>query len=370
MALEKLCKIFRFARTAAKNVRGSTIPINSAELSKAENAISKAADSSCGLKLPAIETDVCQFKTDMSLTPDFLKSLLRTEGKTNTEKIINMKDKMLRAMGYKNPELLDIKINNSMDYFMGFEPESGKLILNEAFIDSPLMCSDLSEAIALLRHEFDHLDKFVKTYKYAGADKFLSSLKQRANTLGIKNQKVNLDFYKQMSKEVDITNFEGKTWLEAISDVKASNVKENTNYFDEFLNEYFYAGQKLEESAYGIQSKVQETFGKSPLTFYDVHYNDFDKVLKALENVPEKTRGQTFHDLYQASYIMQQTGDISLVKALTQKPETLTSKILDKFKSIELHLPTLQEKREVLLTVQNWLNSGKYTIEDILPTLI
>ena len=112
LAIDLIERTAKFARTCGKESILATKPQNLAHINFAS------------LKpLKPLNADVCTFTKDPTLAPELLDDLLKVKG-TQTEQVMQIKDRFLKAMGYK-PELVreghfqGSTIDMSVDFFDG-----------------------------------------------------------------------------------------------------------------------------------------------------------------------------------------------------------------------------------------------------------
>ena len=151
-------------------------------LCKKAKSASKIAVAKTGQHKPVTElTDSTSrfIRVDKSLNPEFLKGLLKIEGKTPLDTYTKIKDEILKAMGFKHPEALKVSLTNSEDAIAEFMFKSGEIHICDTKLPK-------EEIIATLRHELDHMEKFVKIYKSSGKETFAKAIIAYRKLNGVK----------------------------------------------------------------------------------------------------------------------------------------------------------------------------------------
>ena len=156
--------------------------------------------------------DVVQFTQNSYLSEPFVKSLTKIKGKDAIETFCMIKDSILRRMGYSTPEVINVERANVFqdlaNVSAGWCGHSAKFVIGELGVNS-----SLENQISIMFHEIDHMDKFVKLYKSLGEEKFVQLLSKKDPI-----QKVNLGAYRELSKNLDVTNFSSHKWSKAYLD--------------------------------------------------------------------------------------------------------------------------------------------------------
>ncbi len=330
-----------------------------------------------GLRLTApIRTDVCTFAKDSSLAPELLDDLLKIKG-SQAEKVGQIKDRFLRAMGYKNPELVKLgnKVGNGS---LAFDFMSGCLSVRQT--EFPI-----ETLVAFVRHELDHLDKFAKLVKAEGVDTAEIALKTGIFKYVSKIDKsFDRDFWLKMSKDADITNFNTKKYIEALENYRydVTNGAQSTSAYHLYNGWHSYCANELEKSAYAIQKKVLKIYGVDDTTAYDFYGESFGRIKKLLMKLNENRNvyepkgflgNTTFDELY--CYSIARTEPLG-VEHLKYVREVLNSKVprnpkklqqvVEDVNAIEQRCSAdMNRSLKVFDTVYNWLKEEKFTLNDI-----
>ena len=292
-----------------------------------------------GLRLaPASEAigDTWHFTmSDQSLNPDFLQSLLEIKGEP-IEKAQEIVSRILKSMGYENSKV-KVLIEDCGHASAAFDELRGTFLISEKAMKA---CEELPILIALLRHEAEHLDQFVKLYKALGKDAFVDLMKtdtvekpiqkivpsefpkkflpkknlsdifllyvpNSTSTADIKKvDNKTIEKFRRMFGEVkkdvkDRNLFESKcpqninfefyeTMSQQVSlqnfDVAAisQGVKNYTHAGDTMSSIYEYIHNPLEDAAYNVQRKVLSCYGKNATLYPDVFPKNYEKLLELM----------------------------------------------------------------------------------------
>lgn len=329
-----------------------------------------------GLKFaPKIKGDICAFSKDTSLAPELLDDLLHVKG-TKAEKVEQIKNRFLRAMGYKNPELVKLD-NQTYNCDLAVDFMDGKLSFNDK--DFPIQY-----LIAGERHELDHIDKFAKLIKAEGVEKVENALLTGVHKHFTKIEKpFDREFWIKMSKDADITGFDSKKYLEALENYRYDTLKQTqqTSFYRGYLDRYLYCTNELEKSAYGYTKKVLKHYGVDDTTQYDLCAVEFGKVKNLLEKIgksPNRPEGFTgiinFEQLYTASICLPDPAAVKHLRYLidvgkgkiAQNPEKFQEAI-DALNEISMRPCQGRDVVQHMDNVYNWLKEGKFTFDDVLP---
>lgn len=239
-----------------------------------------------GLKLaPSLDYDMVTFSKTSLFSETFVKSLTKIRGKNKTETIKKIKDEILSKMGYKNPSALEVKPLGFMlqkDLITaGFDPRKCTLIIGKEISNFKI-----EEAISVLYHELDHMDKFVKLYKALGAERFKACLKKTMES-NLPNKEwgklldfdksinINTKAYEALSKDISLEGFDVKKWSKAAQEYISGGSK----YCD--LKKYF--DNAFEVSAYNIESEIKRLLGQPTVTAKDYFPSNYSKMINLLK---------------------------------------------------------------------------------------
>lgn len=237
---------------------------------------------------PELARDTLQILNETPLSKTFMKSLTKVKGKDNIDTLSTIKNSILRKMGYKHPEILELK-SDTIEFTLaenlgaagGYSSELGNIYLSKKVLNLTQ-----EEQIAFLYHELDHMDKYVKLYKAVGENKFQAAIdKSRQNNTFLKNllgikgdlkSDINLDFYRKMSSDIDISKFDNHKWHKAIQEYQPITPK--------LTDQYKYFNNPLEISAYETESIVKNALGLPTKTARDLFPKNFKSIMSKLSD--------------------------------------------------------------------------------------
>ena len=268
-----------------------------------------------GLRLaPQATCDV--FKANVVkgyLSADFIKSLLNIKGKTQIETATLIKDEILTAMNYENSRTLKIVVNPLLRGSGSFNSVTGKI----SFSQIPESKEDL---IAILYHELDHMDKFVKLYKAKGTEAFEDLLKSSLKGSDLKSFKLNKDFYETMAKHVSLEGFSVNKYQRAVSKYRNFDL-------DELYDQFLYYQNALEKDAYSIQKQALSCLGKDGFVVADTFPKSYTMAARTLIKNPGKMNledddiEECLEGLYKLARLkcVEQTPDVVKLQKLISK---------------------------------------------------
>lgn len=253
---------------------------------------------------PQLTCDSTQFSNTSYISEPFVKSLTQIKGKDKLDTTIQIINTILRKMGYKHPEALNIELESpafviarKLGISAAFSPELGILNLSNNIIKLPI-----EQQIPFAYHEIDHIDKYVKLHKMIGEKHFQeltnefiknSPFYDAVTKSGIElNTTVNNNFYRKMSEGINIQNFDVKKWSKAFREYSGTSPR--------FIDQYKYYNNPLEISAYNLQSKINKILGLPTETTRDTFPKNYTSMINSL-----KRQGIT--DIHEQEIILQET---------------------------------------------------------------
>lgn len=236
---------------------------------------------------PNLACDTIQLSKTSYLSDSFVKSLTQIKGKDSSDTSKQIINTILKKIGYKHPENLNVGIDSlefmtakKLGYAAGFSPIQGSLYLSQEIIDLPI-----ERQISMFYHELDHMDKFVKLYKAVGEKQFRDLLIEATEHSPFYNilvkkglyvkPSINNDFYKKMSNEIDIQDFDVNTWSKA--------AREYSGITPRYCDQYKYFNNPLEISAYKLESKINRILGLPIETTRDEFPKNYKSMLDSLK---------------------------------------------------------------------------------------
>ena len=314
--------------------------------------------------------DTCHFThVDRSLNPEFLKGLLKIEGKNPEETYTLIKDEMLKAMGYKHPDSLGLlEVSGGLS---AYHPAGGHLYMNLSEV------ANKKQIIALIRHELDHMDKYVKMYKAKGKDAFakiiLGSDKKNYNpiTIEVILKNLNTKFYETMSKDVSIEGFDAEKYYRDMLDYQRIGKS--------LESKYKYYNSELEKDAYAVQRKVLEILGEKPIVLPDTFPSNYPTMLELLnkKGIPKQQQEDVIDILIIISQMQELkipnedikksiilSRDFQAGKEISAKDKAYLYKIFGKI----THNDLIDMGQKPYQQIEKWLREGKFSMEDVLNT--
>ena len=353
----------KFAKTYGKKSILATKPQNLASI-----------DFATLKPLRSLSTDVCTFPQDPTLAPEFLDDLLKVKG-TQTEQIMQIKDRFLRAMGYK-PELVREKGGaGNMNFGVDFLDGTLSLPRNKQL--------RLTLWIPAVRHEVDHLDKVAKIVKSEGVEAFESAIIERVQkqnaTLG---KPVDRDFWLKFSENADIRGFDSKKYLDAIKNyhVYLTRGSSSSTTYDIANIQHAYCRNELEKSAYAYQKKLLRYYGEDDTVPPDIYGETFGKIKEIIDKYTAENKikpiknfsgPQTFNLLSDISIGMSNSKSKKVLKyfqdlnngSIEKKPEKQHQEMLEILQDTILKM-TSKDYKAYMERIYSWLKEGKFTLND------
>ena len=361
LVIDSIERSAKFARTCGKEYILATKPQNLTHINLSS------------LKpLRPLSADVCTFTKDPTLAPEVLDDLLNIKG-TQTEQVMQIKDRFLRAMGYK-PELI------------GEDNVTGSFVMGVSLVDGRISVGSkefkLTQLIPQVRHELDHLDKAAKIIKSEGIEAFESAINECLAKRNLYTDRtVDRDFWLKFSKDADIRGFDSKKYLDALRNYPFDAMKENssTSFYDLYCKKHEYCLNNLEKSAYAYEKKLLRYYGEDDTVFSDNFGENFRKIKALMDKYIAESKIKpvknfsgpgTFDLLYEISlYINDPQGR----KALKYFHDIESGKIKkDIAKYLEMSLicieleekTTLKDQKAQLERIYKWLREGKFSFQD------
>lgn len=304
--------------------------------------------------------DTVQLSNTSYLSDSFVKSLTQIKGKDRVETYRKIKDAILKKMGYTNSELIKVESASgfqSISIGAGWDEVTGKIIIGDIAKNT-----NIENGIAMMYHEIDHMDKFVKLYKSLGEGKF-----QRLVSKRNPEATLNLDIYREMSKNADIMGFNAgkysKAYLEYPEKMKG------------YSDMYKYLNNPLEVEAFTVQSKIQKILGLSEFTTKDAFPKNYKAMLDSLAK-------QGITDVQQQDLIIQNILSMCQSKVLDSKAFELACKRHKNIKLTPQEVNYLKDTEAKLLKsdlnaycrdfqaahseAEELINKGLFSLDDVI----
>ena len=217
------------------------------------------------------KADFFSYNIDKTLNPAFLNQL-KSIPLDGIERFNEIKNMLLRQMGYSNPEIVKT-VPSPLEEVASFNPANCKIFVNDKIAYLPIV-----EQIAVLRHELDHLDKFVKMYKALGEEEFSKTIRGFMPE-NLQQEKAFKRYfasktYQKMSNDVSLEGFDVQKYYNALKNYSLDD--------DTLFDRRKYYDNPLEESAYAIESKIRAKLGTSSITSRDMYLNNLEYLHESL----------------------------------------------------------------------------------------
>lgn len=302
--------------------------------------------------------DVCSFRGDRTLCPSFLDDLMKLDDADNIKFVTNVKDRMLRAMGYSTPERVKVISASDFHYDMALSFTNGNLMLGNVGEFSK------TDKIAILRHELDHLDRAAQLYKAVGGQKYAAALAKRfPNELVV----VDHNFWRQMSKNADIDGFDVNRFLSSWENPKFLKASSPQDYAS-VRNVHFYVTEAFEASAYKKQKSMLRALGVNDITIADAYGEPLKRVISYLDNlrISDERKLQIYMELGDAAIFNKINNGNLLMKNYKNFKNGIVS---DELQNLVDKIPKVlkpDDLMDVINSVEKYLRQGCYSIDDIL----
>ena len=335
--------------------------------------IAKTASGGWKLLTEPLADNYCFSYSDKSLMPSFLNSLLEIKESHPIQKVETIKDRMLKAMGYKHPELMRIMRGN---FTIGaFDMLSGNMII------TPIMVHDIEdkELIGLVRHELEHMNQEVKLYKSLGEEDYIEITKETyKNNPKFQGYEIpyiiNLNFYKEMAKDADTSNFDIAKFCQA---------KIEYNYDTEtFEGMHGYIENPYEKGAYEIQKRVLNSYGINHAITPDTFPINYQTIIELMDklNIPKDKQFELYYFILRMHIIRKYLSEDEIARAVKVMPKveqklTFTPQDARIYSEINTKTDLLEKKlterqySDLLKDTEESLKQGKYAAKDILKVI-
>ena len=342
-----------------------------------KGALSASTNVQKSSKSKVLANDHFKFaQTDRSFDSELLKDLFDLTKKIPFKRISCkiVKDELLKAMGYKHPDLLKLFFVARGDNPAAYMPIDGVIKIREDSLDE-------EEIISILRHELEHFNQDMKIYKAVGKEKFceanLNILRQKYSDVTMANVKAmfNEHFYETMSKYACIKNFDSEKYYKALWKYPIQS--------DSFSINYKYYNNLLEKDAYAVEKKVLKALGREPVVAADFFPTNYKKMLGLLKNsgIPKEMHDFTLYELNILAHIDNISNPKHVAKFMKiwfdmhKHKATLEEKVwwiktAQNIKKRSQTSESLESEQKRYQVVEEWLRKGKFTIIDACHDLI
>ena len=252
-------------------------------------------------KLPSYPISFCSAQIQQhskGSTPYIAKQLKALEG-TLDEKLLKAKDIILKDMGLPSDLVNCVDQDLGGKGYAAYSAPLGKVIFDKKFCQKPDSEFSDEAVLCILRHELDHMEVFTKLYKKLGPEEFEKLISVFFKNAPEKMPKINHEFYKEMSKYVNIDNFDADKYINAINNYYMAHEWESKykNFTDIAKN----FDNALEDSAREKQYELEELMGVTTLKDFYQMINETKKLtseIKAKGITDEQTIEERFNNLF------------------------------------------------------------------------
>ena len=311
---------------------------------------------------------------DKSLTPEFLKGLLKIECDTLLETYTKIKDEILKALGFKHPELLKLAFNKSIDN-SGYEFRTGRILLAKS------KTIPKERMIASIRHEIEHMLQALKIYKAKGKEGFASAMlkyRQNNNLTEIKTvenfiKKMDLEFFETMSKDVSIIGFDAERYYNALCKYKEP--------IGTLESEYLYITNLLEKDAYAITKRVLKALGQDTTLLHEKFFPaNYTTMVELLNNkkIPHFCHEIILSELIDFAKVREATTPENFKRFLRIVKDARADKeveLNEKAWAEKLYSKTQKEAfdkkvgQKPFQQVETWLRNGIFTLDALIKNI-
>lgn len=238
----------------------------------------------------------------------YVAKQLKALGGTLGEKIPKAKDIILKDMALPSDlvECVDRDLGGSgyAAYFMPL----GKIVFDKKYCDRPDSEFSDEAIMCILRHELDHMEVFAKLYKKLGKEEFTKTVSGMLEKFPEGMRDINYEFYEEMSKHVNIDNFDADKYVYAIKNYY-SGANLNDTPYKKFTGITKNFDNALEDSARDKQYELEDLMGVTTLKDF---YSMIDETKKLSSEIrakgvsDENEVQEMFDDLYTRA--LQSTG--------------------------------------------------------------
>ena len=218
-------------------------------------------------------------------TPKVASHLKALNGSLD-EKLVKAKDIILKDIGLPSNLVECVDQDLGGKGYAAYSAPLGKVIFDKKFCQKPDSEFSDKAVMCILRHELDHMEVFTKLYKTLGGEEFEKLIKPLYSNEQGEMPKVNHEFYKEMSKHVNIDNFNANKYIDAINNYYMASLGDS--HYKNFTDIIKNFDNALENSARDKQYELESLMGVTTLKDF---YSMIDET-KALINELKKKNPQ------------------------------------------------------------------------------
>lgn len=201
-------------------------------------------------------------------SPEVVQKLKGLNGSLD-QKLAQAKDIILTDLGL-NPDLLKlIDKDCGPNAYAAYSPANGLIGYSKAMCQKQNSQFSDDAVLCILRHEIDHMIVFTKLYKVLGAEGFERLIQNNdlMKKLSSDERVVNHNFYQNMSKYVDTSDFNTQKYIDAFNNINKNADPTGINYSNYRLFTYITDNfnNELENSARNVQYELEDKMGVTTL---------------------------------------------------------------------------------------------------------
>ena len=228
-------------------------------------------------------------------TPQVAKQLKALEG-TLGDKIPKAKDIILKDMGLPNDLVECVDLDLGGKGYAAYIMTRGKVVFDKNFCNRPDSEFSDEAVMCILRHELDHMEVFAKLYKKLGREEFEKAISGVIKEMPENMRDINYEFYEEMSKHVNVDNFDADKFVYAIKNYYNDASLDDLPY-KKFTGIAKNFDNVLEDSARDKQYELENLMGVTTLKDF---YSMIDETKKLISEIKSKgiTDEQAIEDTF------------------------------------------------------------------------
>lgn len=232
-------------------------------------------------------------------TPKVANQLKSLNG-TLDVKLLKAKDIILKDMGLPSDLVKCVDQNLGGKGYAAYSAPLGIVIFDKQFCQKPDSEFSDEAVMCILRHELDHMEVFTKLYKMLGGENFEKLIKPLYSDKKGEMPKVNHEFYKEMSKYVNIEDFNPNKFIDAINNYYMASLGDS--HYKNFTDIIKNFDNALENSARDKQYELENLMGITTLKdFYSMIDETkalINEIKKKNPQISEEELNSKFDELY------------------------------------------------------------------------
>lgn len=232
-------------------------------------------------------------------TPNVAKQLKALKG-TLGDKIPKAKDIILKDMGLPSDLVECVDLDLGGKGYAAYIMTRGKVVFDKKFCNRADSEFSDEAVMCILRHELDHMEVFAKLYKKLGKEGFEKAISGMIKEMPENMRDINYDFYEEMSKHVNVDNFDADKFVYAIKNYYNDASLDDLPY-KKFTGITKNFDNALEDSARDKQYELENLMGVTTLKDFYSMIDETKKLtseIKAKGITDEKAIEDKFNNLF------------------------------------------------------------------------